>query len=74
MSNAIWILRAPDGRVVGAGVRSAEGACIDALCHCGSTAETDIRELLTIMVLQDVPADRYEHAGYVLARGEVANG
>lgn len=79
MSKSIWVLRAPDGRVVGA---AAEGdwlylgayrAASDALVAVPSSEIHAAAHKLQHAVHADPTATRYEAAGYVLALGEVAS-
>lgn len=69
MSKSIWVLRAPDGRVVGASARDSWRALAEGLSPL--TGNEAFMELYSA-ALDDPTATRYEAAGYVLARGEVA--
>ena len=69
MSNHIWTLTAPDGRVVGASARSMWSALNEGMGRVGNTA---IWLGMCEAIRTDPTAALYEAAGYVLARGEVA--
>lgn len=68
MADHIWIVRAPDGRVIGASVRSEASAILDTLGHCGSTTRTHMGRLQRHVELQGVPQNSYEKDGYTLTR------
>lgn len=73
MSHHVWYLTAPDGRVVGASALSFdEGGAMRALNE--RPLPHDAWNTLAEQVLDDRGrSGRYEAAGYVLARGEVAH-
>lgn len=78
MKNNVWYLTAPDGRVVGASARGAlcalaeyawAGPMIDGTAGKSHPSYIALRDMLTE---DKCRSDRYEAAGYVLARGEGA--
>ena len=72
MGEHIWLVRNPEGRVIGASVTPA-GAVRDVKSHCGATTGAAMTELSQV-VYADRNAGSYKWAGYTLTREPLPTG